>query len=221
MMVKNVLSDAGDLIFIGTAYSKKGFSKFVQERCGLSKDKIIEIYKRFRDRAYVDSSYHFHDACRDALAELGLSEHEEEYFEHVRDTDTITILPQVKETIDELISQGVGFYVASDSVFGGKHIEDLLARHGVNVTGAISSKDVGAMKPSEEFWNGALEKYGLAKDDVVFLGHAYDELSGAHEFGFLTIACFYDGEEDISFIPEERNLKEFGELPKALDLTYP
>ncbi|MBW2964345.1 hypothetical protein KY363_02700 [Candidatus Woesearchaeota archaeon] len=223
MTTKDILSDAGDLLFRGNAYSKRGFTEFVlSRRPELGLEHVMSVYKPFRNIAFVSPDYQFADAVADSLRALGMAGAEKEYFERVKANDFITILPQVAETVEALTKvHGVGFYAASDSVFGGRHIEELLWKNGVAVTGAISSKDVGAMKPEPKFWEGALNRYGLRLESTAFVGHAYDEVSGAHGYGLLTVACFYDGKEDISFIPKERNIDEFGQLPKALGLVRP
>ena len=77
---KTIISDAGDLIFQGKAYTKQGFYEFIKTKTSSSlpadaiKEKVINTYRFFRDRAFTDNEYSYWQACQDALTELGFGD---------------------------------------------------------------------------------------------------------------------------------------------------
>lgn len=217
MASKIILSDIGDIIFKGVAYTKEGFYEFVKDKIqqpedqAAKKEKILKTYIKYRDQAFVDKDYSYWQACQDALKELGLDHYYPAFLEYNNQKEGITILPQVKETLDAWLRKGNQFYGVSDSVFGGSYIEQLLRSYRIKIK-VISSKDVGAIKPDKKFFDKALKLLGLESEEFIFLGHSYDELKGAHDLGFKVVAVNYDENDDLIFIPEEYRLKEFPNL---------
>jgi len=52
----------------------------------------------------------------------------------------------------------------------------------------ITSVDAGGRKPAPEFFEYALERCGLAKDDVLFVGNQLNtDIAGAEAFGIRTV----------------------------------
>ncbi|MEK6816276.1 MAG: HAD hydrolase-like protein, partial [Nanoarchaeota archaeon] len=87
---------------------------------------------------------------------------------------------------------------------------------GEYITDLISSKDVGATKPDERMFNAALAKYGLEKNDVIFIAHDDDELMGAHKLGIRVYAFNYEPRQNLSYLEDEQKLSDFRELEEIV-----
>lgn len=217
--IKAILSDAGDLLFFGGGYTKAFFYDFVQKKSEEngtslpSQEEIYRSYKKYRNRSFTEKNYSYADACREALRELGMEQHTEEYLAINRPSDIRTV-GQINETLQKIRMQGLDFYIASDADKNEADYWRMVDYLGIKgIQGIVSSKDAGFMKPAPEFFDFALRKYDLRKEEAIFLAHDYDELKGAYDYGFpMVLACSYDLADDLSFIPKERKCQEFKEV---------
>jgi len=123
----------------------------------------------------------------------------------------------VKSTITDLRKKGIDFIVLTDTGSPSQVMEKRWRYDfGLNLTGILSSKDLGVTKPAKKFFDTALNRYGLNQDEVVFLAHDLDELEGAHDLGYTVFSLNLNNEDDFSFIPEERKLDNFSDLKYAV-----
>lgn len=221
---KAILSDAGDILFFGGGYTKEFFYNFVQRISQSNghtlppREEVYRLYRKHRNRSFTERDYTYGEASREALRELGMEQYTEEYLALNRPSD-IYVAGQINETLQKIRMQGLDFYIVSDADKAEADYWRMLERLGIKgVQGIVSSKDIGAMKPAPEFFDFALKKYELKLEEAIFIAHDYDELEGAHCYGFPTIiACSYDPADDLSFIPEERKCQEFKDVPGVLE----
>lgn len=222
--LKAILSDAGDILFFGGGYTKAFFYDFVQQKSQSNghalppRDEVYRLYRKHRNRSFTEKGYSYGEASREALRDLGMEQYTEEYLSLNRPSD-IYVADQINETLQRIRMQGLDFYIVSDSDKLEADYWRMLERLGIKgVQGIVSSKDIEAMKPASEFFDFALKKYELKPEEAIFLAHDFDELEGAHRYGFPTIiACSYDPADDLSFIPDERKCKEFKDVPGLLE----
>jgi 2-haloacid dehalogenase/putative hydrolase of the HAD superfamily len=73
-------------------------------------------------------------------------------------------------------------------------VEAALARHGIAVSGVVTSFDARAYKPRSEPFLMALQHLGLAAEDVIHVGDsAASDIAGASELGIDTAFLSRDG----------------------------
>jgi len=209
----NILSDLGDLVFTGRAYTKSSLVRFLDGRTDHDEETIRKAYGKFKDRAYVDQDFQFEDAAKAAFAELGIRALLPEFLQYTKDVSGIVLLPGVKDTVDALIARGDKFYGLTDCMFRGEAVEGWLADQGLHLSGVVSSKDIELAKgPGSTAWEVALARLGL-QEKPYFLAHDWDELYGAYHKGYDVIACNHNPEDDrLDFIPAERKLSTFSDL---------
>lgn len=98
-------------------------------------------------------------------------------------------------TVPELAAQ-VPCYVASNaSDSDAEQVKAALARLGLDkyFQGIYTDKELGARKPSTEFFRSLLCKLGCAAEDVIYIGNDYaKDIVPAKEAGLLTV--FMSGE---------------------------
>jgi FMN phosphatase YigB (HAD superfamily) len=118
-------------------------------------------------------------------------------------------LPGVTETLLELRRRGFPLVVLTDAAERGEVLQERSERL-LPVTRVISSLDVGATKPM-----GAIYAAGIRAvrdlmpearlEDIVFVGHSWDELAGARMFGLETVS-------PTAGVPADMEIREFREL---------
>jgi FMN phosphatase YigB (HAD superfamily) len=99
-----------------------------------------------------------------------------------------------------------------------------LARAGIErfFTWVITSVDAGVRKPAAGFFEFALARCGLAKDDVLFVGNQLNtDVCGGVRFGIRTVwlsGADYrsDDDDDRSAIAPTYTIRRLGELPSLL-----
>lgn len=109
----------------------------------------------------------------------------------VREAAEITLFPGVAATLRTLKARGFKLGVITNTVTPGREKQRWLARCGIDVEfdGFVASCDVGVAKPHPRIYLAALAECGVTPGEAVFVGHAADELDGAHAVGLRTVAC--------------------------------
>lgn len=211
MKIKAIFSDGGGILF-DDAYHRERHYNFLKQHIAISEADFRKGFQEFKERAQTQRGYSSNDAFRDYLAANGWGHYYEQFLQE-QPKDVIKLYDDIIETLKKLKEKGICFVVLSDTSLEGKDIEKKLAEIGVdNIDGVVSSVDVGIKKPAKKFFDYVLREHGLAKDEVIFLGHSMDELEGAAAHGFRVAALNYDRADDLQFIPSELKLSRFGDL---------
>jgi HAD superfamily hydrolase (TIGR01509 family) len=161
------------------------------------------------------------DALRSFLQALGLSRGQ---IEEVATTcqarclrweSETLLLPGVKSTLRRLAAGGIPLAVVCDSEHPSDVLRDQLERMGLDdiLTGVISSRDLGHIKPDPVCYETALEAIGLHACQAAFVGHDADELAGASRLGMQTIAFNPSGDVEADVL-----LTRFAELSELIAL---
>jgi len=210
MKYKTVISDAGDILFSTETQreKKKQVIGKLLERSS-SKEKLNDIVKKFKpynDRA--QTTHHLWDMLRlFAYNELNISLTKEEAKKIARDLYPTrpTLFEGVLETLEELKSRGISFITLSNGPCLGKEYYLLLEK---NVRGLIdaqvSSKDLGIRKPNPMAFQAAYSalKGSQKREEILYISHTLPEIMGASTFGFSSIACRYQNQNDAQEISE-------------------
>ncbi len=208
-MGQALITDAMDILIASRGRSKTFFADYVCKNSRLPRETVIEAHQKYRLRAFTDADYHYTDAIRDAMEELGVSHLYDDYFGQ-RDAylQEVELKPGVREALEKLSERGVPVYVLTDFDEPAEVMERLFETLGIGhlVNKVFSSKDIGYMKPAKEAFAYVTARCGLPREETPFLGHSYDEVRGAHSLGYPVITCFENGGEDFSFVPQERRL---------------
>jgi len=221
--IKAVFSDAGGILFddsdiknsLRDYFVEKNLSGKIGRRGGLERsiesgfsesshsllESLSESYREYKTKAQTIEGYSSENAYRDTFEAMGLGEEYESFIAWNKERPRIERLLNsgVKETIEKLKTKGIMFIVLTDATKHGKDLEGQLEKMGLEkgkyVTDIISSKDLGVKKPDKRFFDFALQKYGLKKEEVIFLGHDVDEIQGANSLGYSTVAYNYRAED--------------------------
>lgn len=107
----------------------------------------------------------------------------------------VTLLSEVRDTLEELQKQGVKMYILSNSIFTGNSAKRLLYDFGIlhYFEKLFSSADYGIRKPSEKFYRIAIkeilsEHHEVKKEDILYIGNDYQtDVMGATSVGLDTV----------------------------------
>ncbi|MFC1754650.1 HAD family hydrolase [Thermoproteota archaeon] len=219
MAKKALLTDAFGILVDSLSFQCNIFYQFAEDKFGLSEDDVKDTYKKYRHRSFVEQNYDYEDAMRDIFQELNMGDYYQSFIEQNQGAKgDVTVKEGVVKTLEELKKRNIPVYVVTDFSAPTSEARRIFTNVGLMhlIDGIISSKDVGHMKPDDEIFDHALQEYGLKKEDTYFLGHAHDEVHGAHEYGLNSVVCFPDEGKDFSFLPNERRLESLEELPDLI-----
>ena len=107
----------------------------------------------------------------------------------------VTLLAEVKYTLEELRKQGIPMYVLSNSIFTGRSAMHLLDDFGIShyFTKLFSSADYKVRKPSPQFYRLVLDEIaknnlGIKREDILYVGNDYvTDVIGATSMGLSTV----------------------------------
>ena len=102
-----------------------------------------------------------------------------------------TLLDEVRETLRELQGNGIGMYILSNSIFGGKATERLLKEFDIlkYINKVFVSADYGIRKPHPGFFQLAVTEIQkdhpeVKKEEILFVGNDYaSDVQGAISAG--------------------------------------
>lgn len=215
--IKAVFSDGGNIVF----HNLKGWSYDVIHRHlpDLSYEQWRAGFLPYKIKVQTLPNYSKNEAVSDYLTSIGQPELIEAVKAELPDEDSgIELIPNVKTTLKKLYLAKTPFIILTDA--GKRSIELMpgLVTCGIDkyVTDVISSKDLGIRKPHPDFFNYALAKHNLKKEDVIFVAHDDDELEGAHKLGFQTYALNFSPTQNLSYLPKGHLLKDFSEIEKIV-----
>lgn len=125
------------------------------------------------------------------LCKRGLDESDApEFAIFFRETSTrkLRLFPHVKDILSGLRARGAGVYLLSNaqSCFT-RHELDLLSLTPL-FDGIIISSEVGYKKPSKKIFELALDRFGISKDESIYVGNDLrDDVGGAHSVGLKAV----------------------------------
>ncbi|MFC1723133.1 HAD family hydrolase [Nanoarchaeota archaeon] len=197
---KKIITDGWGVWVNSKGHSTKSFLDYADRQSLSMREEIVTIYDTHRNRSYTDPDYSYEDAIRDVCKELDIDA--DAFLEENSRHTTTELAPGAKESLQQLHEQGVEIYFLTDFDRPTSHVEGILEDLGIRkyFAAVISSKDVGHTKPSSETFAYVHDTYGLDQGNSVFLGHALDELEGAHQLGFPTVAVFYEPDDPLDFV---------------------
>jgi FMN phosphatase YigB (HAD superfamily) len=224
--IRAILSDGGNILFSDSGM-KKGPYKYLQKFMPkylptITFEEFEDKFHKYKARAQTFLDYDNNDALKDYLKSIG--------FPHIlelvklnekneKSEKIITLFEGVKETLERINEKNIKFIILTDSTKQGRELWPFLEKTGIAryVTDIISSKDLGVRKPDERFLNEPLKRHQLVKEEVIFLGHDYDELKGAWDQGFKVYALNYNKCDNLNFLIKENKLEKFADLERLIE----
>lgn len=202
--IKAILLDAGGILFDDSLAKKKEYS-FLSRYMDITYRKFMARFYPFKEKAQIEKNYSKEEAFCDYLKEIeredlikGFLEYNREFQENYYNNFSSLVFEGVRETLSELKEKSIDSIVLTDATIGGEKLKDFFVQAELSdyLTDIVSSKDSGMKKGFHpDFFQYALDKYNLKKEEVIFVGHDYDELKGASDFGLKVIALNYKKED--------------------------
>lgn len=120
---------------------------------------------------------------------------EELDYEIMNQMQKVTLLDEVKYTLEELGKQGIPMYILSNSIFTGRSAMRLLDDFGIGHYFAklFSSADYKVRKPSSEFYRIVLDEIAkqnpeIKTEEILYVGNDYvTDVIGAISMGLNTV----------------------------------
>lgn len=222
ILKKVILFDLYDTVLKDVSFDfSKGikylYDNFFGEKCSLTD--IIDYAETFLplyDRRKIDYSEvclirdevpHFFDKF-DVLKPEVLDELEYAIMNHMQN---VTLLEDVRYTLNELQKLDIKMYILSNSIFTGSATRRLLSDFGIlhYFEKVFSSADYKVRKPSKEFYQLAITEilsvnHGVEKDEILYVGNDYiTDVIGATSVGLKTV--WYN----VNHLPNQKRLNIF------------
>lgn len=197
-----IISDAGGILFDDSQRNNEEFD-FLSSHVTVEQSQFKMGFYPFKMRAQTDPAYSRENAFCDYLRSIGRSDLEDAYKKYRVETDKRRphprelVFPDVLPFLTDVRRRNIPFIVVSDATRSAVEARITFydpAGLSSYFTDLITSKDVGLKKPHSRLFDLVLAKHGLRKEDVLFIGHDYDELRGAAEYGFTVAAVRYKKE---------------------------
>lgn len=227
MMIQTVLSDAGNVLFDDTFYVNTQIAslRIVLKNRGreLTFDEVYSSFCPYKNKAQTIISeeeainqFLYNNGCSAKFGDYEVIKNSMEPRNRKR-----LLFEGVTETLELVRNIHVDFYILTNAMKPGTEFQEDLDRmlitqlreRGVYdsetfcssnyVTAMISSKDLGIIKPAEDFFDTVLalrRNVRLKSNEAVFVAHASDEIFGAANLGIPVIAFNYQGEKNVQDI---------------------
>lgn len=217
--IEGLLFDMGDVLYDATAWRRW----LIQLLSKMGMHTTYRAFYRIWDLDFLSSVHRgqrdYREAFQSFLRSAGLTRGQIEEIEAAsvarkRELESnVRPLPLVRCTLQRLAEKGIVLGVLSDSESSGERLRQKLRDLGLcaEFSAVVSSFDLRTTKPDPVCYRAALEGMGLSAEQVAFVGHDAEELTGAQEIGMRTIAFNYDADAIADYY-----MKRFDEL---VDLT--
>ncbi len=136
----------------------------------------------------------------------------------------VTLLEEVRYTLDELHKQGIAMYILSNSIFTGKSAKRLLDDFEIlpYFKNLFSSADYGIRKPNPKFFQITIDTIRsdypeVTTKDILYVGNDYvTDVTGATSMGLPT--AWYN----VNHLPNKDNLSIFDidDFRKLLEIIH-
>ncbi len=225
--IQAIFSDAGGILFDDT-FAKRREYEFLQQHCSMSYQEFSQAFYPFKRKAQVTPGYAKRDAFRDFLCSIDSSHLYEPYLQFCKEYHTKyfedpqhLLFSNVPGTLEKMQQSQLPFIVLTDTASTREECEDFYRRLGISssLTDIFSSADLLVKKPDSRFFDAVLKKYPFKKEDVLFVGHDWDELYGAHSYGFQVAAINWkaDREKELQALENVHLLKSFPDLLSLME----
>jgi HAD superfamily hydrolase (TIGR01549 family) len=221
MKYRAIIYDMGDILYDASAW-RRWLHHYLKEKklIHLSYQEVFDIWEtRFLSKIHVKIT-DYATGFNDFLDYLGLSKNDKKDLLKINwekkngFEEEIAPFPSVYETLSKLKAAGIINCVLTDTELNQEQIRQKLndkLKIGRFIDLIVASSEIQFRKPQKEAYHSCLNKIGLKKEEVVFVGHDQDELTGASDFGIATIA--YNFIEPIS---SNFKIKNFNEILKIV-----
>lgn len=233
--IKALLIDGGNILFEDSKQKNELFDylkskNFIADKedeipketssfSNINEEKFKKIYNKYKTKAQTIEGYERKDAYKDTLKELMIEKYYNDLMNYInQNKKSPKVIPGVKEVLEQIAREGIKIIVLTDATKHGYELQESLKKigYGSEISDIISSKDVHVCKPDAKFFETALKKHGLKKDEVIFIGHDTDELVGAHKLKYKTVAFRY-ANKDLSQLKDiSYKINEPSELLKII-----
>ncbi len=177
------------------------YDTFFKEKCSL---KDLTDYAETFLPLYAKRKTDFSEVCliRDEVSLFFEKFHvvkpeafEELDYEIMNHMQKVTLLEDVRYTLNELQKQGIKMYILSNSIFTGSSARRLLSDFGIlhYFKKIFFSADYRLRKPSKKFYQMAIteilsDNHGVEKEEILYIGNDYvTDVIGATSVGLNTV----------------------------------
>lgn len=142
------------------------------------------------------------------------------------DSRAVHLMPEVSETLARMpVPLAVW---ANTRTATGNDLQRFLDRAGIGgVAWVVTSVDAGFRKPAPQFFEFALRKCGLARDEVLFVGNQLNtDIAGGREYGIRTVwlsgGVYRSADETLSVrdIRPTHRIHTLRQLPSLLESLH-
>jgi len=223
IMIKALIYDMGDLLYDASGW-RKWLYKFLNEELGIkiTYTKLYDVWENLFlckiHKNLISYKYGFNEF----LDYLGLLKVQKEELLKINwdvkkeIEDKAKPFKHVKETLKKLKISGFINCILTDTELNSTQVWTKLNKFlqiGEYIDLVVSSSDINSRKPEKMAYQYCLDKMGLNKENVLFIGHDKDELDGANNFGIKTIA--YNNNTDVK---ATYKIKDFIEILNIVDV---
>lgn len=209
----------GDLLYDASVWRRWLYNYLTESKViSLSYQEIFDIWdNKFLSKIHT-AGLDYVDGFIDFLNYLGLTYKEKEtllkinWERKLKFEEEIKPFALVSETLSKLKVYGIINCILTDTELNTEQIKYKLTdklRIGRFIDFIVASSEIKYRKPQKEAFVACLKKMDLGKEEVIFVGHDADELTGANDFGITTIA--YNFIEPVS---ANYKIKNFDEILK-------
>jgi HAD superfamily hydrolase (TIGR01509 family) len=198
MTIRGILFDAAGVFYRRTGPTSAYVSKLLAER-ELSPELPAQVWIRQKAlRSQAKSGQLTPDEYWDQRLQMhGVADPEERrtLVDKINDySDQVLPIPGGREALAGLKQRGFVLGIVTDTIYPIERKMRWLDRVGVAefINVVACSTVVGAHKPNPTIYLDALQQAHLRPDESAFVGHAADELEGAHRAGLATVAVLYE-----------------------------
>jgi HAD superfamily hydrolase (TIGR01509 family) len=197
MSLRGILFDMGDIFYDATPWRRTITAALVERGIAIEFPEFVRRWEAELVPVYLAKKPYW-NAFGELLTKFPLDASQREEIvgiaqEKARAVEARTLFPGVAETLAELHRRGIKLAVLSDTESPEAKVRQRLAAMGIEqyFNAVVTSVDIEYVKPMPEAFAAALDRIGVEKQDAAFVAHDEDELTGAREFGLLTIAYNY------------------------------
>jgi len=217
MAIKGILFDAAGVFYDRPESTRKYVAKLLKEM-GLSaelppKDRVRQKALRSQANKGYFSPNDYWDQVLLMLGVTSLEDRKGLLAKIDVYSDQVQAIPGGREALAGLKQRGFLLGVVTDTIYPIGRKMRWLNQVGVAefVDVVACSTVVGAHKPDPVIYLDALRQAHLGPDESAFVGHAADELEGAHQAGLATVAVLYDPGASADYYAE--SLVELLDVP--------
>lgn len=216
--IKGLIFDMGDILFDATIWRKWLYKKLQAFGIAISFNELFMLWDSRLVEAHLGRRK-YNELLLEWLQSLGLTEsqiHEidhENKIQRLEVENTRMLFPGIMGMLEKLKKQGLKLVILSDTENSETKIRTVLEKLKINryFDAVICSIDIGHVKPEKEAYQEALLRMGLVANEVAFVGHDEDEISGAERMGIGAIEI-HPGDQNT----KKGAIAEINKLAKVL-----